>query len=312
MMVVRKEVKGLVERAVASDLCLDTIKDKWNRGSALTSVCPRRGTMLLETATGKVLERQTNCNSWRCVSCRVRNRSRFQAIVTKGCSTLGRCSFITITYRAVSQRKQDASYVQRDWKEFWRRVRRIPSLKNLEHLRVMELTKKGVPHFHLIVGPVPQEMRIKCWRGSDFVIGTYRARMDDCMCLSHICGRLWLAITGDSYIAYAIPVTSAKGAGSYLAKYMMKGGDVAEREALGMKRRWSTSRGWPSDKRMRLLSEGGWSRLLWSEGSPPHDLEEKWDKVGTSGTAEQKKEKRLAGVRRFVKMIEGSKSNDPD
>ncbi len=69
-------------------------------------------------------------------------------------------------------------------------------------------------------------------------------------------------------------VTSEKGAGKYLAKYMQKG--LHEGLERGMTRRWSTSRDWPCEPRVRLAGSvdgDGWVRRQWTEG-PVKDVSE--------------------------------------
>jgi len=75
---------------------------------------------------------------------------------------------------------------------------------------------------------------------------------------------------------HAIAVSSAKGAGKYLAKYMGKAQGGVVNHNTGMKRRWSTSRGWPAEKRVRLVGSidgDGWTRRSWAAG-PVRDWDE--------------------------------------
>ena len=121
--------------------------------------------MLLENMKGEVLFAETNCGSWRCLGCRDRNRARFRAIVKYGVSTLGPCMFTTLTYKEGVQRLRHAGCVSKDWKAFYRLLRkREPQLAKKACLRVMELTKAGTPHFHLLTGPISSDERIRCWR----------------------------------------------------------------------------------------------------------------------------------------------------
>lgn len=92
----------------------------------------------------------------------------------------------------------------------------------------------------------------------------YQARFEDCACLAHRFARQWLSVTSDSYIIHATPVVGGVGAGSYMAKYLMKGFMDSSREtALGMKRRWSSSRGWPGSGKLMLARtlEEGWYEI---------------------------------------------------
>lgn len=223
----------------ASALSLDTTKDKYDKGRGSSSECPRAGAMMLETRDGLRRQVSTTCNTWSCVACRDKNNRRFRTTVSSGCSTLGRCAFITITYKAGSERLRRAGCVQRDWQALSRRLKKhSPWVSQLEWLRVVERTKKGTPHLHLLMGTIPQEKRINCWRRSDFKVGVFQERMAMCGCLSHEVARSWRAVTrGESWIVFGIPVTSAKGAASYLGKYLAKG-------FVGG-RRYNKSSGWP-------------------------------------------------------------------
>lgn len=258
---------------------LDTTKDKWYKpGSGSSSECPRQGSILLERRRGGgVTIVQTNCNSWRCLGCRDRNSRRFRAIVEVGCSTLKRSCFITTTYRAGSSRLDDAECVGKDWRALWRHLRKSsPWTQKLEWLRVMEVTKRQTPHFHLIAGPIPEGKPINCW-GSSLEIRTYRERLESCECVAHTFARSWSRVQrGESYLVHAIAVSSAKGAGKYLAKYMGKAQGGVVNHNTGMKRRWSTSRGWPAEKRVRLVGSidgDGWTRRSWAAG-PVRDWDE--------------------------------------
>jgi len=177
---------------------------------------------------------------------------------------------MTLTYREGSPRLQDAGCVSKDWRALWRRLKTVPGMKELQWLRVMEVTKKGTPHHHLVIGTV--DGRIRCWSRDRFQIGRYQSNFERCGCLAHVWAREWKEVTGDSYIVHAIEVTGALAAASYMAKYMGKEFDGERAKALGMARRWSTSRGWPGNGRLRLrqTEEGGWARSTWA----PHHVGE--------------------------------------
>ena len=190
-------------------------------GAGSRDSCPRAGSVLLETKYQRRIIVNTNCKTWECLSCRDRIRALFKMRVRTGVYRLGRCAFMTITYQAESKRLEDAHCVSKDWRELSRRLsRNEPEVRAMEWLRVMELTKKGVPHHHLVIGPVSGS--IKCWPRNGFRIERYRARMGSCVCLAHKVARQWYEVTGDSYIVHTVIVTGAGGAGGYMSKYMGK------------------------------------------------------------------------------------------
>lgn len=262
--------------------------------------------MLME---GRDLRRSlipTSCNSWRCVACRDRNMRRFKAVVSHGVSTLGPCMFITITYRKGSERLRAAGCVARDWRAFWRLAHRdYPQTKKWGILRVMELTKKGTPHFHLIVGPVSERMR--CYGKTISREWFKAARREGCECWSHRLSRLWERVqAGESYIVHVIPVVSGRGAGAYMGKYLGKEFDADRLVQLGMKRRFSVNGKWPREPRSRLIAPGtdGWRRTTWAAG-----LVNTADFVGLCEfdrvrTLKQEKRDSKAAAARLLRMIE--------
>ena len=223
------------------------------RGSVMEGVCPRRGAVELWSMDLRRVVIPTTCKTWKCVVCARKMKALFCSRVEIGVSRLGRCAFITGTYQADSPRLRDAGCVRKDWMALLRRLDRSAwqdEWKRMKWLRVMELTRRGIPHFHLVIGPVGDFIRC---HGDSMDIRKFRSRMEDCDCLSHRFSREWKAITkGESYIWFAIPVAGAAKAGSYMAKYLDKAFDGKRAGELGMKRRWSYSKGWPGGGRLRL------------------------------------------------------------
>ena len=255
------------------------------RGSAMKGRCPKQGYVIL-TAKGNrgQVELPTFCKTWRCVVCRKKLSSFVKMKASLGSSRLGRCAFITVTYRWESGFKWDAVSAREHWRAL---LRNSPSLqKPRQWFRVPELTKRGMPHYHLILGPV--EEKIACYGQTDFRMGRFRAMFETCGCLSHRLSREWFAITGDTEIVHAEPVHGAGQVASYVAKYLGKTfGDRTGLEAMGFSRRYSCSGGWPAGQRLRLLeSKGaggpGWARRemyrgLLEEGGQPELLQRTGD-----------------------------------
>lgn len=229
------------------------------RGSAMLGECDRRGMVELFTREGRSVILPTTCKTWGCVVCRKKLAALFRARVETGVSRLGRCSFITITYLATSDRLADAACVMKDWTALWRRLRR----RNVmwEWLKVTEMTQRGIPHHHAVVGNVTGTIRChgtRIRKGSE--TARYIGRMPWCDCTAHMVAREWKAITGDSFMCFATPVESAEHAGGYLAKYFEK------QFGLWKGRRFSNSRGWPAGKRRRLqvTEQEGWDYIrMW-------------------------------------------------
>lgn len=226
--------------------------------------CDRKGTVWLRNRNGEVQIR-TTCKVWGCQPCEWKMIALFKLRVSSGASALGRCAFITLTYRTEGKDRKDAASVAKDWKAFWRIMKRTnPEIARMKWLRVMELTKKKQPHFHVVMGPVTGKLR--CYGEDDFDARRFFKRMEACGCLSHAMARAWQAVTTTSYIVFVVPVTNPRGAGAYLAKYMVK--DMAaywQMRRRGFHRRWSTSRGWPGNGRLRLI-ETDWTHHEFYDG----------------------------------------------
>lgn len=237
-------------------------------GLAVSEECPRKGSVLLRKGVRRVIV-NTTCNQWGCKACRDRVSKRFRSIVMHGVWTLGRCAFITVTYKAGVARHVDVACVRKDWQVFWQRLRRHePWVRKMAWLKVTELTKREVPHHHLILGAIPEDRQVKCW-GDVFEVGRYRQRMGTCACLAHSMAREWHAVTGDSYIVHTTGVTSGEGAARYVSKYLEKDFGKARGD-----RRFSKSRNWPTDPGLKLRgSASGWDSVSFRWGHVEEDLE---------------------------------------
>ncbi len=253
---------SILDRTSVTPWSDSDVKDK-RPGIATSSACRRPGSIWLLSNSGEFGWMPTTCKTWRCKGCRDRMISLFKARVSTGCSTLGACAFITLTYKADARDPQDATFVRRDWKALCRRFPRLKS--QLKWLRVMEVTRKGTPHHHLVSGPILSDERVRCWSGN-VPIRQYERRFETCECLAHSIARHWYAVTGDSYVVHATPVLGPRGAAAYMAKYLAKTfGNEGRLKSLGMARRWSSSRGWPGAGRQRLaptVHEGWYERVF--------------------------------------------------
>lgn len=245
------------------------------KGRASSSFCVNGGSIKLSTQTGRSVLLKTNCKTWSCLGCRNRMISLFRARVITGVSRLGRCAFITITYKEGLAQERGAAYVHRDWVALWRRLRLARSpLRLKKWIRVVELTVKGTPHHHLILGPIGIDEVISCMPRR-FSIVRFRKRAGSCNCIAHEFSRHWEMVTGDSYIVHGREVVGVADAASYLSKYLKKSFLRSNREErLGMLRRWSSSRGWPGNAQLRLryTEEREWAERQFRPGRVDPEL----------------------------------------
>ncbi len=236
------------------------IQDTPLRGSVSEGRCPKAGYVILEKGTGRLIL-PTSCKTWSCNVCQKNLMSYFKMRVKVGLSLIGQSNFTTITYKTKRHSLQDAGFAQRDWKAL---IKSLAFQPPNQWLKVTELTKAKMPHHHLVSNAGTR--RPRCY-GIEFEIREFKRRFETCECYSHEMSRVWYSITGDSYICHVTPVTSHKSSGSYLAKYMMKKPeDRMYLEAVyQVKRRFSSSRGWPAGARVRLNYSKpvgpGWDRV---------------------------------------------------
>jgi hypothetical protein len=134
-----------------------------------------------------------------------------------------RPALLTLTYS--SKAKLDAATIARHLEHFWETYRASTSRRQpIHYIRVVESTKRGIPHFHYLVD------------------GVYDAGRIDQRLMSNI----WKRVTGHSYIVDIRPADS--GSATYLAKYLGKGSDK-DRDRLfkkyGLARAFQISSGAP-------------------------------------------------------------------
>jgi len=110
------------------------------------------------------------------------------------------------------------------WSILWRRLRRKHGKKAVGYAKIVELTKAGTPHLHIIAN-VP------------FVAQTWLAAA-------------WKELTG-SFIVDIRKVDSRRGVAGYLTAYLTKALEVP----TGM-RKWSAARGFVPPEPARPLEEG--------------------------------------------------------
>ncbi len=214
----------------------------------LINECPKSGYVFL-WAAGQRIVIPTTCKGWTCIPCQPKKIFVMRKIAELGCyrlqENLGSSAFITITYVMKDYRSiRNATTVNKDWHRLLKLFLRP---KSVIMFRVVELTKQGQPHLHLIaswpsIGIETLTCRVEGKR-SDF---TRKWLSLDCVCVEHELSRIWYGITGDSWITDVRQISTSQKAGQYVATYIKKGMVAwSKLEALGFKRRYSRSRDWP-------------------------------------------------------------------
>lgn len=224
--------------------------------------CERRGYVLLDH-DGHIHHKRTVCKTWRCRSCKLSLLNYVSMVVQYGVLMSERSWLTTVTYSAPQGFvPRDAACVRRDSRLLKQRLRVIfPSLVWFE---VPELTERGQVHLHLIMSGIKWSKSCRRKQDKSYRTWSQMTCRTALTCGEHLISRLWEAITHDSYVVDSSPVRSAGGVGHYVADYLKKGlGDHLALEALGFKRRYSTSRNWPRGVKMRMrgTEEGVWSRV---------------------------------------------------
>jgi len=172
-----------------------------------TKPCPK-GTLILQHDQATKLVPKLCCR-WACQTCGPRKARRLRRRLELTTPT----RLLTLTLRADQNAtpQDQLRKANRAWSILWRRFRRLFGEKAAGYAKIVELTKAGTPHLH-IVANVPYISQ--------------RA-------LSHA----WRALTG-SFIVDIRKVRRASGLAGYLTAYLTKALDVPP----GM-RKWSASRG---------------------------------------------------------------------
>jgi len=225
-------------------------------GIATSLECPKAGYIRLEDKYGRSITCETTCKTWGCLGCRERVKSLIKMRISSGCSTLKQCYLITLTFRMGRGLQRDAASVQEAWTRLLRSLKYNPKNNRIAWLKIVEATKKGQPHLHLIVGNIGSRKPC-CMKSANECMHPWTKEwmLRDCEvnCIEHEWAKLWFDCTGDSYVVDARHVLGANGAAAYLGKYLVKG--MVHRnilEELGFARRWSKSRNWPAKEVMQL------------------------------------------------------------
>lgn len=149
--------------------------------------------------------RPLKCRSWGCEFCRPDRRSQLFALAASG--DANRFLTLTINPRVGTDPADRLRLLSHAWRTFVKRVRREHGAKALEYLAVVEETKNGEPHLHILLRSV------------------YLAQRD-----------ISAAMLGliDSPIVDIRKIRGAKSVINYVAKYITK----APKQFNGSKRYW--------------------------------------------------------------------------
>lgn len=212
-------------------------------------ICPNQGHVLLIKDGYDNLLMPTLCKSWECKTCSSALQNRVKDRITYGCSMAEYSWLITVTFKMGYGLVRNADYVNTAWTALSRLLKR--DHPQMAWLRIVESTKRGQPHIHSIISLARN--RVSDCHGKD-ITGKCNHRFDkawlneDCKanCLEHEVARRWFDVTGDSWVVDCRFVLGAKGAASYLAKYLTKASsEYRYLKSLGFHRRWTCSRNWP-------------------------------------------------------------------
>ena len=190
-------------------------------------VCANPLWLDLRCSHGGVTSRSIRCR-W-CEGCVHAWRGRVRRLVMEG-AKFGETFMWTLTLRESVAEMGGCrfDFISERWKRLlrWAAKQRI----GFEYLRVIELQKRGTPHYHLACNR---------WK----VFGVALSGTSDAGSRAR-----WLATKAGFGVQmdFQRAKLGAKGVASYMAKYLQKGGDYRElvREDGRAVRRFSRSRGW--------------------------------------------------------------------
>lgn len=185
-----------------------------------TPRCPK-GTIVL-THDRTVLPTPNWCGTWKCKRCGPRKARRLRLRLSRTNPT----RLITLTLRpdpALTD-VQLLDVANHAWSVLWRRYRRQFGSRAIGYAKVVELTKRGTPHLH-IIATMPY---------------VHKSRLS----------QAWRELTG-SYIVDIRKVNSPRGLSKYLTSYLTKAMEVPEG-----RRKWSAAANYVPPAEPRALEPG--------------------------------------------------------
>lgn len=184
--------------------------------------CPT-GTLYAWSPSGTTIV-PARCKKWSCPDCGPRKARKLAARIMKTpCRR-----FITLTVRpdpALSP-AQLLDVLSASWRICWKRIKRAQGPRATGYVRIVELTKAGTPHLHIVADSayIPQRQL----------------------------SRWWQELTGSPIVDIRV-VKTARGVSRYLTKYLTKAHDV-----ITSRRKWSATNGFlpPDENTPPSLPEG--------------------------------------------------------
>lgn len=230
----------------------------------------------------------TRCKSWRCKPCKRAKIRVMSERISQACSSAVRPYFVSVTYGLPVEMREScetilekyrstvAASAVKDYREFLRRFQRKHKRK-LKWIRIPELTKSGMIHWHMVMDNMPPGTdRCKTRMGNKF------HKDKSCQCLTHLVSREWYSVTG-WFVVDVREVYSGPGMGTYLGGYLTKMSEVDYEwlAANGITRRIDTSRGfgrlpklhraggiWGYDRVDFVYGPGSSWHLQWTKKQP--------------------------------------------
>lgn len=185
-----------------------------------TTICPK-GTISLTSGTAVKLF-PARCNRWLCPDCGPRKARRLRGRLSRTSPN----RFVTLTLKASPETPplELLAAANRAWSILWRRLRRKWPNEPLGYAKVVELTKAGTPHLHILLQSPYINQR---WLSGQ-----------------------WRELTG-SFIVDIRKVKSQRMLTGYLTSYLTKSLQVPQGA-----RKWSASNGWVPPEPEPQLEEG--------------------------------------------------------
>ncbi len=192
------------------------------------SECLNPGYIGMRCTHGNTTAKITRCR-W-CDGCQNAWRGRVRGMVMDGARFHDPTFFWTLTLAEYPDEMpiNRFDFISGKWKELirWKAKWKI----GFEYFRVIELQKRGTPHYHVAANR---------WTYQGVAVsGLLQVRV----LASQLRAKSGFGVQSDVQVAYL----GAKGAASYMAKYLQKGGDYETmvREDGRAVRRYARSRGW--------------------------------------------------------------------